>query len=297
MWLSDAIRSASSRAMPTWRERVSLGVIAVAILLFVSWYWRFGVLWKLDPQRDAQLANGWVTNCSGPQFSKFAPGGTGDLGPSRPVFKVTEQLVLAVPKTNWPSANAIESEPRECHTISNLPRVHYLYFVIQGNWSGNYSATDIPLQGNKKRFLPDAVTVRVEREAHRPPLTDEEQRQFEQINKKIRGRFTSEQEIGGLTCGSVSPMKPASEQGGLTCWGHRSPSERDEIHFRTFAYENMTPFVWINANYVSSHFGGIRVYWQVWTLDVARAREIDQAIWKTLIDWNLVSESAHQPGR
>jgi hypothetical protein len=295
--LNDLIRSALSRGLPTWREKVSVGVIAAVILLLAGWYWRYGGQWKLDPQREARLGHGWVTNCSGPQFGKFSQDRVTGPGPARPMFKVSDQLVLAVPKSNWPSAGRLDYEPEQCRTIKDLPKVPYLYFVIQGNWSGNYDPKDVPLENGRNKFLPDAVTVRVESEPPSPPLPIEEQRKFEQIGEKIRNHFQSNHEVGGLTCGSAFPGKPPSEQGGLTCWGHRSPSEPDEMNFRTFGYKNQTPFIWINANYISSHYGGIRVYWQVWTLDVAHARDIDQAVWQSLSDWNLVSDPAAETER
>jgi hypothetical protein len=48
-----------------------------------------------ETSRTPEMEAGWVTNCAGPEFSKF--GGAGP-GPERPLFKVTDQLVLAIPK-------------------------------------------------------------------------------------------------------------------------------------------------------------------------------------------------------
>ena len=114
--LNDAIRSALSRGLPTWREKVSVGVIAVAILLFAGWYWRYGGPGDSDPKKETQLANGWVTNCSGPEFSKFSPNRNAGPGPARPVFRLNDQLVLAVPTKNMPSAGRIDDELRACRT-------------------------------------------------------------------------------------------------------------------------------------------------------------------------------------
>jgi hypothetical protein len=290
IWLNEAIRRALSRAIPTWREKFSWGVIAVAILLFAGWYWRYGGPWIIDPRKDGQLANGWVTNCSGPEFSKFSQANGAGPGPARPVFKVNDQLVLAVPKNNWPSAGRIEREPRECRTIGDLPKVPYLYFVIRGNWSGSYNPKDVPLDGGRKQFLPDAVTVRIDRDPSGASTSDE-QRKVEQIGDKFRNdHLLDRQEIGGLTCGRyVMPPHPGY-QGGLLCWGHRTSSDSDRLSFRTFAHEDVTPFVRIDAVYTSKRYGGILVYWQVWTLDVAHGRDIDQAIWKSLAEWNLLGD-------
>jgi hypothetical protein len=240
--------------------------------------------------QNPQLANGWVTNCSGPEFSKFSQTSGAGPGPARPVFRINDQLVLAVPKNNGPSAGRIEREPRECRTISDLTKVPYLYFVIRGNWSGSYNAKDVPLEGGRKKFLPDAVTVRIERD---PPDTStiDEQRKDEQITRNLRNKLLDKQEIGGLTCGRNAMPPHPGYKGGLVCWDDRASSNADRFGFRTFAYEEMTRFVWIDAHYRSRHYGGIQVYWDVWTLDLAHARDIDQAIWNSLTEWNLIEEN------
>jgi hypothetical protein len=290
-WLNAAIRRALSRAMPTWREKFSWGVIAAAILLFAGWYWRYGGPWNIDPQKDAQLANGWVTNCSGPEFSKFSQNRSAGPGPARPVFKINDQLVLAVPENNRPSAGSIESAPRECRTIGDLPKVPYLYFVIQGHWSTGYKLEDVPLEGDRKRFLPDAVTVRIEREFP-STLSVDDQRQIDQsVSKVWHEDIRDPKEIGGLICGKMAEAAPSRTMGGMLCSGHRTPSDPDEIRFDTHSYK-ITPFLLLQADYRSVHYGGIHIYWQVWTLDVSHGRDIDQAIWNSLAEWNLVSQPA-----
>jgi len=280
---------ALSRAMPTWREKVSVGVIAVAILLFAGWYWRYGGPGDSDPKKETQLANGWVTNCSGPEFSKFSPNRNAGPDPARPVFRLNDQLMLAVPTKNMPSAGRIDDEPRACRTSADLPNVPYLYFVIQGDWSGVYNPDDVPLSGGKKRFRPDAVTVRIELE---PPstLSADDQREIDRsVSKVWHEDLRDPHEIGGLTCGKMADAVRSLTLGGMLCSGHRSPSDPDEMRFHTHSY-TMTPFLLLQADYGSSHYGGIHVYWQVWTLDLAHGRDIDQAIWKSLTEWNLVSE-------
>jgi len=278
--------------MPTWREKVRVGVVVVSILLFAGWYWRYGGPWTLDPQKDAQLANGWVTNCSGPEFGRLPRGENVGLGPERPVFRVTDQLVPAVPKGNWPSAGRLEHQPRECHAISDLPQVNHLYFVIQGNWTGSYNPNDIPSAGGKKEFLPDAVTVRIE---PLPPnkFSIEEQREVDQRVAKHWNDLANKHEIGGLICGRDYIPPDPSRKGGWTCHGQRTPSDPDIIKLDTKSYRS--PFVLIDADYESSHYGGIHVYWMVWTSDVVHARDIDQAIWKSLAEWNLVNEPRSSP--
>ena len=257
-------------------------------MLFAGWYWRYGDPWELDPQKDAQLANGWVTNCSGPEFSKFSPNRNAGPGPDRPVFRINDRLVLAVPAKNMPSAGRLEDEPRGCRTIADLPKVPYLYFVVQGDWSGVYNPDDVPLEGDRKQFRPDAVTVRIELEPP-SPLSVEDQREIDRsVSKVWHEDLLEPQEIGGLTCGKIAEVVRRVTMGGMRCSGRRAPSDPDEIRFDTSVY-SITPFLLLHANYRSSHYGGIHVYWQVWTLDLAHGRDIDQAIWKSLTEWNLVS--------
>jgi hypothetical protein len=276
--------SALSCALMSGPRRVRPGAIALVILAIA------GTLSACDSDSSSpQLANGWVTNCSGPDFSKFSQTSSTGPGSSRPVFRVTDQLVLAVPKGNWPSAGRIEHQPRKCRAISDLPQVHYLYFVIQGNWSGVYNPNDVPLAGGKKAFLPDAVTVRVERE---PPskLSTEEQRGMDQIGAKHWNDLPNKREIGGWICGRYFMPRDPNTKGGWTCHGQRAPSDPDTIRVETKSYKS-SPFVLLDADYESSHYGGIHVYWMVWTLDVAHARDIDQAIWNSLTEWNLIDNN------
>src|SRR5882724_10774883 len=86
-----------------------------------------------SPARDPRLANGWITNCAGPSFGRFSVDGKLGPGPDRPVFRITDRLVLAVPKNNRPSAAGIHNVPRDCNNLSDLPPAPFLTFVISGN--------------------------------------------------------------------------------------------------------------------------------------------------------------------
>jgi len=293
--LNDVIRRAVSRAMPNWREKFSWGVMAAAILLFAGWYWRYGGPWNIDPKKDAQLANGWVTNCSGPDFKKFAQVGGVGPGPPRPVFKINDQLVLAVPKGNWPSAGRINHEPYKCREISDLPNVPYLYFVIQGNWSGGADRKDAPLDVRDKKVIPDAVTVRVEH--YRTGLSPSDEVAMDQVVSKYDNKMADKHDVGGLTCGRFVPTPPTNEQGGQLCWVQRTSSDPDDLRMKTAVDEKKSPLVFVDATNTSKRYGGLLVYWQVWTSDLAHARDIDQAIWNSLAEWNLVSEPEVRTGQ
>jgi len=243
----------------------------------------------------ARLANGWVTNCAGPAFSGFSGVGKFGPGPDRPVFKVNDQLVLAIPAKNRPSAGKFDNEPRECRQIGDLPPVPYLYFVIWGNWSAGYKPEDVPVNGSRKQFLSDAVTVRIEHDSFVTSSIEDQDRIVRL--KKFNDGLLDKREIVGLICGRTVQVPHPGKQGALFCSGHRTPSDPDTIKFRTSANESTTPFVWIDAEYRSTHCGGIHVYWQVWTLDLAHAIDIDQVIWRSLAEWNLLNRTESQAAR
>lgn len=229
---------------------------------------------------DPRLELGWVTNCTGPAFAKF---GNSPPGPDRPVFRITDQLVLAVPKQNRPEASPLEHMPDKCIKVSDLPKTGGLVFVIQGNWSAGYSLADIPtVEGNKKQFRPDLVLVRVQPE---PPskLSAQGQREVERwVQKNLQNDYLPWRDAGGLAC------RIAKVGGDVYCLGHRTDGELDvtKVTDRRYSY---TRFVLLQADYVSAHYGRIHVFWQVWTSDVAHGLDIDRAVWDVLAKWNLLN--------
>jgi hypothetical protein len=182
--------------MQDWfdRRRGLSAVMVLAMLAAVS------VTTSCDnsPQ-NPELANGWVTNCSGAEFARFSQGGGSGPGPDRPVFKINDQLVLAVPKKNWPSAH-IDAEPRECKKASDLPPADFLYFVIQGSWSTGYGPEDIPIESGTKMFLPDVATVRIERSIPSKFSEEEQQKIKQRLSAIQQQNSTGTRDVGGLTC-------------------------------------------------------------------------------------------------
>src|ERR1700758_2804626 len=127
---------ALSRGLP----RTGLGVRVLATLATAA------VVTSCDSQsRNPQLEWGWVTNCTGPEFNKVSQDSGSSPGPDRPVFKINDQFVLAVPKKNRPYANKLDHEPRECKKISDLPPVVFLAFVFAGTSSGD-KPQDVPMR-------------------------------------------------------------------------------------------------------------------------------------------------------
>jgi hypothetical protein len=273
--------SVLSRVTRTRIGKATLAVIALAALVVLAF---------LRPIRDSaspspQVANGWMTTCTGPAFARFSRDGNSGPGPERPVFKINDVLVLAVPKKYWPSAGKFDRAPPECKQTSDVPLAPYLYFVISGNWSAGYKLGDIPIVSGKRQFQPDIITVRIQQEIVNPLPVEEQQKVKKLLRKWAQEDSTGSREVGGLTC-SIPNYAGSPPY----CSGSRSNSE---LHLSYSSY-SATPFVFVNADYPSSRYGRIQVYWQGWTLDVSHALEIDAAIWKSIEDWNLFKNPTAQ---
>jgi hypothetical protein len=236
--------------------------------------------------RNPPQANGWVTNCTGPAFSRLSQDGKSAPGPERPIFKLNDELIMAVPTRNLPSTR-IAAEPRQCREISDLPLAPFLYFVISGNWSAGYKPQDIPIIGGNRQFQPDVVTVRIEPES-RSKLPVEDQQKVNQLIREAQERDSAgTREIGGLTC-----FVPKTS-GRTDCFGPRSNGDPDVTKLHYYTYSS-TSFVLLQADYSSSRYGRLHVYWQTWTSDVSHALDIDAAIWESIEEWNLLNNTGNK---
>jgi hypothetical protein len=233
-----------------------------------------------------ELEAGWVTNCTGPAFTKF---GIPRPGAERPVFKITNQLVLAVPREHWPDASSIDAEPTQCTNISDVPQAHFVTFYIQGDWSSGYKPEDIPNEpgGSRKMFRPDSVWVRVEPEQPSTLSPDEEKKVAQMVweyrHLDNEGTFES----GGLTCPIPKLQQP------YLCYGAGTKTDPDVPIFMYDKYK-FTPFVRLKGDYPSSKYGRIHIYWSTWTSDMSHGIDIDKAVWRTLAEWNLLPEAETQ---
>jgi hypothetical protein len=246
-----------------------------------------------ETARTPELEAGWVTNCAGPEFSQY---GRVAPGPDQPVFKATDQLVLAVPKANRPRAASMSRQPGECKKISDLPPAHFVQFLLQGNWSAGYRPEDIPtFRDGTKRFWPDRVFVRIEPE-HVNTLSPEEQRKGAQLGWDMRHDPTEKKfEIDGLRCSVPKWMT----SGAYFCRAPGAAADPDadpEVLTLKYFPNSAAPFILIQANYRSPRYGKTHLYWQVWTSNISHALEIDGAIWKTLSEWNLLPTPEAQNG-
>src|SRR5580658_329502 len=284
----NAIEELFARVTRTTRGKVGLG-ISVLVAIGITAYLRpIGVAdlrsaapstSRPDP-REAELKNGWITNCTGPAFNQLPNGEDRSQGSKRPVFKVNDQLVLAVPVANLPSASSIDSEPAHCKTVSDLPPAQYVTFAISGDWSAGYKPQDIPTVGKGKQFTPDVVAVRIQPEFDNS-TPEEKDRRHQMIMGAVQQDSTGTLQLGRLTCflSKWTSMDTMCLGAGI--------SESDFMRVRYGRYA-ATPFVLVIADYPSIRYGGIHVFWRAWTLDPSNIPIIDEAIWKSIDEWNLL---------
>jgi hypothetical protein len=226
---------------------------------------------------------GWVTNCTGPLFSRAIRNDSAGHEIILPIFKINDQLVVVVPTENKPVANSIGSEPTKCRNISDLPNIHYLAFVIVGEWSAGYKTEDIQTVNGVKQFQPDVVGVRIEREAPNGRSIEEE-RKWENDRANVwRSQSTGVRQFGDLSCFVPTPAAIY-----FNCTGRRSKTDPDVVALRFRADIPGTRFKLVQANYPSFRYAGIRVYWQAWILDPSRALDVDAAVWNAIEEWNLL---------
>lgn len=117
-------------------------------------------------------------------------------------------------------------------------------------------------------------------------LTPEEQQEVDQLLWKSRHNESEPKfEVGPLTCLEKSSY----------CYGNGTKTDPDVPRFTYHKYP-FTSFVLLQGDYPSSRYGRIHVYWQTWTSDISHGLDINEAIWKTLAEWNLLNNTHDQTG-
>jgi len=231
-----------------------------------------------------RLEQGWITNCAGAEFKVFTHDGAAGPGPDRPVFRISDQLVLAVPREYTPSSQSIEREPRTCTKINDLPVVRFLYFDFQGKWSKGYKPNDVPVGFSGQRVQPDRVMVRIQRDPPRN-LSPEQRKEGEENRRKVEQLWGTPRETAGLTCS-------------VYCWKGNPFRDPD---FKQLKYQNLnSSFIQIYADYWSPKYGGTTMSWEVVTSDLSHWSAIDDEVWKRVAEWNLLKEdhpNASQAGQ
>ena len=240
-------------------------------------------VWCGSKPRNPQWQRGWVTNCVGAEFSKFALNGAAGPGPERPVFKFNHQLVLAVPKKYWPNAGSLGHETRTCTKLRDLPTAAYLYFYLQGNWSSGYNPSDVPTidgSAGARHVRLDMVTVRIDHRPPQPKLSAEERKQSEQMSREVQQEFNAEaHEIAGLKCAGWCSGPKGSDTVTLNYW------------------QRSAAIVEIQAHYNSVRYGGVSVWWKSFTSDISHWRDIDDEVWKLVAQWNLLDNAERAAGQ
>jgi hypothetical protein len=127
---------------------------------------------------DPPLATaGWLANCSGAAFAKLPATTQGGL---KPIFKLTDQLIVEVPKSFYPKANSDIRQPTECKSLKDVPEASFLEFWEQGSWSKASSTQAIPLVNGRPAFTLDSVWIRIERPS-RVAISDEQRSEYEKF--------------------------------------------------------------------------------------------------------------------
>jgi len=122
-------------------------------------------------------------------------------------------------------------------------------------------------------------------------LAAEEQRKVEQIVQRehLRNLQGGAREIAGLTC--IVPQIPYYPW--FFCSGPRSGDSKPvKLQFT----QKSAQFVLILADYDSSRYGGVQVFWKALTSDISHWRNIDDEMWRLLTDWNVLPLTESQAG-
>jgi hypothetical protein len=110
------------------------------------------------------------------------------------------------------------------------------------------------------------------------------------MREQQRNFYEGPREIGGLKC-LVPKMRSFPY---IECSGSR-PGDSDLVKLR-FKQVNAS-FVLLQADYASSRYGGIHVYWQTTTSDVSHWLDVEEEVWRLLTDWDLLNTTESQPGQ
>jgi hypothetical protein len=153
--LNDTIRSTLSRGLPTWREKVSVGIIAFAILLGIA---------LIRDRHQAESAY-WEKplTCRGSDFREVQPDPDSAPDEPRSIFRMSDQMVLAIPRhyLGGPWDENLPATIAHCGSISDLPQIQHLYIRIKGRWSGTYDVRELPRDNNGDLEYPDIAGLHV----------------------------------------------------------------------------------------------------------------------------------------
>jgi len=204
--LNDVIRSALSRGLPTWREKVSVGIIAFAILLGIALIRDAHQAERSGRQADSAYWQKPLT-CSGPDFRPPPPDPDSAPDEPRSIFRMSDQMVLSVPRhyLGGPWDENLPATIAHCGSISDLPQIQHLYIRFKGRWSGTYDVSELPRDNNGDLEYPDIAGLHVLPPDVRPAWA---------AQKPIWNRAF----ITTLPFQPVTPMKNGFLCSGNGCW-------------------------------------------------------------------------------
>jgi len=159
--LNAAVRSALSCGLPTWREKLSLGIIVVAMIVAAA---VFSPGWDSSKPVQAHLAY-WQKplTCRGPDFREVQPDPDSAPDEPRSIFRMSDQMVLAIPRhyLGGPWDENLPANIVHCGSISDLPQIQHLYIRFKGRWSGTYDVRELPRDNNGDLEYPDIAGLHV----------------------------------------------------------------------------------------------------------------------------------------
>jgi len=201
--LNGVICSALSRGLPTWREKLSVGIIAFAVLLGIALMRDVHQAERNGRQAESAYWQKPLT-CSGPEFRAppLDPGSAPDE--PRSIFKMSDHMVLSIPRhyLGWPWDENLPATIAHCGSISDLPQIQHLYIRIKGRWSGTYDVRELPRDNNGDLEYPDIAGLHV-----LPP--------------DVRPAWAAQKPIRNRAFITTSPFQPVTTmQNGFLCHGN-----------------------------------------------------------------------------
>jgi hypothetical protein len=120
--------------------------------------------WDLRKPVQGELAY-WQKplTCRGPDFREPLPDPDSALDEPRAIFKMSNQVVLAIPRhyLGGPWDEHLPGTIAACRSISDLPLIQHLAIRIKGHWSGAFNERELPRDNNGDLEYPDQVHLDV----------------------------------------------------------------------------------------------------------------------------------------
>lgn len=269
-------RHALLRGASTWRGKVGLGVISLAILAIVA---------MLNPIRQSDsrgdLKHFWFTHCEGAEFRDVTKDPS--YGESNPgvVVRINNNLILALPASVFPHYLGDDAKGPECRSINDLPQVTNASFRIRASTLQGPE----PTKGNT--FDPDVVKVYVMPKVQAPagdPSMIEKYQQDDFERSKSKGYSVEKTNKYGLRCYGFPRVS-------ITCFGSTTDAQTPDVVIGVIVGMNEG----LHANYYSPKYGGIGISWLTGTETLPKWKAIATQIFADLDKWNALQQESTKP--